>query len=51
MTPKKKTAKTTKPAPKTLREEDVVTKPQRRVGVRTRTGVQAGDKNANNGHT
>ena len=49
----KKTPKTSKPAPKTLRDEDVVTRPQRRPpgssGVRVRTGLRGGPGNANNG--
>ena len=47
---KKKSAKTTKPATKTLRDENIVTKPQPRAGLPVRSGVRGGDKNANN-HT
>jgi hypothetical protein len=49
----KKTTKTAKPATKTLREEDMITRPQRRPlrsgGFPARTGVRGGGGNANNG--
>lgn len=48
--------KSAKPTTKTLREEDIVSRPKRRpagVGVPARTGLRGGDfnaaKNANNG--
>jgi hypothetical protein len=48
-----RSSKKAKPTTKTLREEDVITTPQRRPvgkpGVPTHTGVRAGAKNANNG--